>query len=73
MRDNYNCYLLCITNLLTESLPAHQKYAEKQKDADSYKLAWIASILKGDRSRGTLSPCISPYAACFTTKSRLKL
>lgn len=34
-----------------ESLPAHQKYAAKQKDADSYKLAWIAGILRGDRSR----------------------
>lgn len=33
-----------------ESLPVQHKYAEKQKEADAYKLAWIASILRGERS-----------------------
>jgi len=33
-----------------DSLHLHQKYADKQKDADEYRLAWIAKILRGNNS-----------------------
>ncbi|XP_074624642.1 uncharacterized protein LOC141882582 isoform X3 [Acropora palmata] len=33
-----------------DSMRQHQKYTDKQKDAEEYKLAWISKILTGNKS-----------------------
>ena len=44
---------LCKLYFLTDSMRQHQKYTDKQKDAEEYKMAWISQILKGNKSLGT--------------------